>query len=117
MSPSHKQSEENYEYFYDDIKKELTQEGGFQRATEVRILDKFLDKKFINKTYYKNSLKKAIMKDKYYEKQELLSSLLISASILLFFLIAFIPQKETFIRILFGIYILCIYLIAYMFYK
>lgn len=115
MSPSHKQSEENYEYFYDDIKKELTQEGGFQRVNEVRILDRFLDKKLINKTYHKNILQNALIQDRKDDKYDMLSSLLISASTLLFFLIVFIPQKETFIRILFSIYIFCIYLVAYMF--
>lgn len=116
MSPSHKQSEENYEYFYDDIKKELTQEGGFQRVTEVRILDRFLDKKLINKTYHKYMLQGAIIQDKSDDKYDMLSSLLISASTMLFFLIVFIPQKESFTRIIFGIYIFCIYLVAYMFY-
>ena len=116
MSPSNKQSVENYEYFYDDIKKELTQEGGFQRVTEVRILDRFLDKKLINKTYHKNILQNSLIQDKKDDKYEMLSSLLISASTLLYFMIVFTPQKESFTRILFGIYIFCIYLIAYMFY-
>tara|TARA_B100001248_G_C27397222_1_gene466457 strand:- start:3544 stop:3894 length:351 start_codon:yes stop_codon:yes gene_type:complete len=116
MSPSHKQSEENYEYFYDNIKKELSQEGGFQKVTEAKILDRFLDKKLINIKYHKDMLQGAIIVDKKDEKYDMLSSLLISASTLLFFLIVFIPQKESFIRILFGIYIFCIYLLAYMFY-
>ena len=116
MSPSHKQSEENYEYFYDYIKDELSQER-FQKATRVKILDRFLDKKLINKTYHKNLLKQAITLDKSDERYDMLSSLLISASVLLFFLIVFIPEKESFTRILFSMYICCIYLIAYMFYK
>lgn len=116
MSPSHKQSEENYEYFYDDIKRELSHEGGFQKINEVRILDRFLDKKLINKTYHKNILQKSLIQDKKDDKYDMLSSLLISASTLLFFLIVFIPQKESFTRILFGIYIFCIYLIAYLYY-
>ena len=114
MSPSHKQSEENYEYFYDDIKRELSHEGGFQKINEVRILDRFLDKKLINKTYHKNILQKSLIQDKKDDKYDMLSSLLISASTLLFFLIVFIPQKESFPRILFGIYIFCIYLIPYL---
>lgn len=116
MSPSQKQSEENYEYFYDFIKDELSQEG-FQKVTRTRILDRFLDKKLINKKYHKNLLNQAIILDKGDEKNDMISSLLISASVLLFFLIVFIPEKEAFTRILFSMYICCIYLIAYMFYK
>jgi hypothetical protein len=117
MSPSHKQSEENYEYFYDYIKDELSQEERVQKVTRVRILDKFLDKKLINKTYHKNLLKQAILLDKSDDNYDMLSSLLFSASTLLFFLIVFIPEKESFTRLLFSIYICCIYLIAYIYYR
>ena len=116
MSPSHKQSEENYGYFYEDIKKELILEGGVQKVTRVRILDRFLKKGYINETYHKNKFKSEIIKDKKEYKYDILSSLLVTSSVLLFFLIVFIPEKEKFTRVLFGIYILCIYLIAYMYY-
>ena len=79
MSPSHKQSEENYEYFYDNIKKELSQEGGFHKVTEAKILDRFLDKKLINIKYHKDMLQGAIIHDKSDDKYDMLSSLLITA--------------------------------------
>ena len=117
MPPSYSQSLENYDYFYDSIKKDLINEGGFQRVTSVRILNKFLNKNLINKEYYNHIIKDCILKDKKDDKHDILYSLLVSSSILLFSLIVFIPQKETFIRILFGIYILIIYLIIFLFYR
>tara|TARA_B100001094_G_scaffold54829_1_gene50413 strand:- start:1222 stop:1578 length:357 start_codon:yes stop_codon:yes gene_type:complete len=117
MPPSYKQSSENYDYFYDSFKKELIHEGGFQKTTRVRILNRFLEKGLINKEYHKFVLKDCILKDKKDDKYDMLSSLLASTSILLFALIVFIPQKESFIRILFSIYILIIYLIIFVFYK
>lgn len=117
MSPSYKQSEENYEYFYDDIKHELWEERGFQKVTRNRILDRFLEKGRINQKFHHDILKKAIILDKEDEKYDMLSSLLISTSILLFFLIVFIPEKETFTRTLFSMYIVCIYMLAYVFYR
>ncbi len=117
MGPSYKQSEENYEYFYDDIKHELWEERGFQKVTRNRILDRFLEKGRINQKFHRDVLKKAIILDKEDEKYDMLSSLLISTSILLFFLIVFIPEKETFTRVLFSMYIVCIYMLAYVFYR
>tara|TARA_A100001015_G_C14885391_1_gene670190 strand:- start:500 stop:874 length:375 start_codon:yes stop_codon:yes gene_type:complete len=117
MPPSYSQSSENYDYFYDSFKKELLQEGGFQKVTRVRILNRFLEKGLINKEYYKFVLKDCILKDKKDDKYDMLSSLLISTSIILFALIVFIPRSEIFIRILFGVYILIIYLIIFLFYK
>ena len=117
MSPSYSQSSENYDYFYIKIKKELINEGGFQKVTSVRILNRFLEKGLINKEYHKFLLKDCLLKDKKDDKQDILYSLLVSSSILLFALIVFIPQSETFIRILFGIYILIIYLIIFLFCK
>lgn len=116
MSPSHKQSDKNYKYLYDYIKDELSQ-GGFQKVTRVKILDRFLENDLINEGFHKKKFNHAIHEDKKDEKNDMLSSLLISTSILLFFLIVFIPEKESFTRILFSIYIFCIYLIAYMFYN
>lgn len=117
MGPSYKQSEENYEYFYDNVKNELCEELGFQKVTRNRILDRFLEKGRINQKFHHDILKEAIILDKEDEKYDMLSSLLISASTLLFFLIVFIPEKETFTRLLFGIYIVCIYMLVYMFYR
>lgn len=101
---------------YNLIKHELQNACGFQQITRVRILDKFLEKNLITEEYHKKLLKKAIYLDKKEYKYDILSSLLITSSILLFFLIVFIPEKEKFTRVLFGIYILCIYLIAYLYY-
>lgn len=115
MTPSYEQSEENYKYLHEDIKAELVLEAGFQKVTRVKILDNLLKEGHINKTYHKNKLKSEIIKDKKDDKYDMLSSLLISSSILLFFLIVFIPEKDKFIRILFGTYILCIYFIAYLY--
>tara|TARA_B100001287_G_scaffold235975_1_gene208396 strand:- start:161 stop:517 length:357 start_codon:yes stop_codon:yes gene_type:complete len=117
MSPSYTQSSENYDYFYDYIKEELKQEDRFQKVTSVRILNRFLEKNLINKEYHKFTLNDCILKDKKCDKYDMLYSLLISSSILLFALIVFIPQSETFIRILFSIYILIIYLIVFLFYR
>jgi hypothetical protein len=115
MSISDKQSEQNYDLFYEKIKNNLINQGGFQKVTRVRIIDKLLDEEYINHSYHKNLLRTAIIKDKKDEKYDMLSSLLVSSSVLLFFLIVFVPEKETFTRVLFSIYILCIYLIAYMY--
>jgi hypothetical protein len=117
MGPSYKQSEENYEYLYDNVKHELCEERGFQKVTRNRILDRFLEKGRINKKFHHDVLKEVIILDKADEKYDMISSLLVSASTLLFFLIVFIPEKETFTRLLFSIYILCIYLMAYIFYR
>ena len=117
MSPSCKQSSENYNYFYDNIKNELIDERVFQKVTRVRILNRFLDKNLINKEYYNYIIKDCILKDKKDDKYDMLTSLLISSSILLFALIVFIPQSETFIRILFSIYIFIIYILIILFYK
>ena len=117
MSPSCKQSSENYNYFYDNIKNELIDERVFQKVTRVKILDRFLDKNLINKEYYNYILKDCILKDKKDDKHDMLTSLLISSSILLFALIVFIPQSEIFIRILFSTYIFIIYILLILFYK
>lgn len=115
MSLTFEQSEENYDKLYDFIKNELIKEGGFQKVTNVRILDRFLYMELINKEFHNNIFKTANFQDKQEEKYDMLSSLLLSSGILLFILIFFISENETFIRILFGIYILCIYLLAYVF--
>ena len=107
--------EENYNKYYDYIKHELNKEGGFQKVTKVRILDRFLNKKLITEEFHKKEIQSCIKHDKEEEKNDMIFSLLFSASILIYFLIVFIPEKETFTRILFGIYILIIYLIALMF--
>lgn len=117
MPPSYKQSSENYDYFYDSFKKELIHEGGFQKVTRVRILNRFLERGLINKEYHESLLKDCILQDKKDDKYDMLYSLLVSSSILLFALIVFIPRSETFIRILFSIYILIIYIIIFLFYK
>lgn len=110
-------SEGNYHRFYHNIKRKLSEEDEFKKVTRVRILDKFLEDNLITDEFHKNLLKQAITLDKSDERYDMLSSLLISASVLLFFLIVFIPEKESFTRILFSVYIFCIYLIAYIFYK
>ena len=107
--------EENYNKYYDYIKYELNKEGGFQKVTKVRILDRFLKKNLITEDFHKKTLQSCIQHDREEEKNDMIFSLLFSASILIYFLIVFIPEKETFTRILFGIYILIIYLIALMF--
>ena len=117
MSPSYKQSSENYNYFYDNIRDELIDEKGFQKVTRVRILNRFLDKKLINKEYHDYIFKDCVLKDKKDDKHDMLTSLLISSSILIFALIVFIPRSETFIRILFSIYIFFIYILLILFYK
>lgn len=105
----------NHKYYY-DIVSELHDESEFQKVTRIRILDRFLEKNLITKDYHKKLIKNAIVLDKSENKYDMLTSLLITASVLLFFLIAFIPDKEAFTRILFGIYIFCIYLVAYLYY-
>ena len=117
MPPSYIQSSENYVYFYDSIKNELINEGGFQKVSRVRILNRLLEKGLINFDYHNYILKDSILKDKKDYKYDLLNSLLVSSSILLFALIVFIPQSETFIRILFSIYIFIIYILIILFYK
>lgn len=101
--------------YYDSIIQELKQEDKYKKISRVMIIDKFYEKKFIDKELKKILLKNAIPLDKKEHKYDLLFSLLVSSSILLFFLIVFIPQNEKFIRLLFSIYILCIYLLAYYF--
>lgn len=110
-------SEENYHKFYHNIKRKLREEDKFKKITRVRILDKFLEENLITDEFHKKMLKQAILLDKKDDNYDMISSLLVSASTLLFFLIVFIPEKETFTRVLFSVYIFCIYLIAYMFYK
>ena len=107
--------EENYNKHYDYIKHELNKEGKFQKVTKVRILDRFLKKNLITEDFHKKTLQSSIKYDKEEEKNDMIFSLLFSASILTYFLIVFIPEKETFTRILFGIYILIIYVIAILF--
>jgi hypothetical protein len=107
--------EENYNKYYDYIKFELNREGKFQKVTKVRILDRFLKKNLITEDFHKKTIRSCIKHDKEEEKNDMIFALLFSASILTFFLIVFLPEKETFTRILFGIYILIIYLIALMF--
>lgn len=116
MVPSYEQSEKNYQCLFENIKEELISKSNFQKVTRVKILDHLLKEGHINKSYHNNKLKSEIIKDKKDNKYDVLSSLLVSSSILLFFLIVFIPEKDKFTRILFGIYILCIYLIAYLYY-
>ena len=110
-------SEENYQCFYDNIKRKLSNEDELKRVTRVKILDEFLEENLITDEFHKKMLKQAILLDKKDDNYDMLSSLLVSASTLLFFLIVFIPEKESFTRMLFSVYIFCIYLIAYMFYK
>ena len=107
--------EEIYNKYYDYIKHELNKEGGFQKVTKVRILDRFLKKNLITEEFHKKIIRTCIKHDREEEKNDMIFSLLFSASILTFFLIVFLPEKETFTRILFGIYILIICLIALMF--
>ena len=116
MVPSYEQSEKNYQCLFENIKEELISKSNFQKVTRVKILNHLLKEGYINKTYHKYKLKSEIIKVKKDNNYDVLSALLISSSILLFFLIVFIPEKDKFIRILFGIYILCIYLIAYLYY-
>ena len=104
--------EENYNKYYDYIKYELKKEGKFQKVTKVRILDRFLKKNLIAADFHKKTIQSCIKHDSEEEKNDMIFSLLFSASILTYFLIVFIPAKETFTRVLFGIYILIIYLIA-----
>ena len=110
-------SEKNYHRFYHNIKRKLSKEDEFKKVTRVRILDKFLEENLITDEFHKKMLKQAILLDKKDDNYDMLSSLLVSASTLLFFLIVFIPEKESFTRMLFSVYIFCIYLVAYMFYK
>tara|TARA_B100002019_G_C21240471_1_gene585231 strand:- start:124 stop:468 length:345 start_codon:yes stop_codon:yes gene_type:complete len=110
-------SEENYHRFYHNINRKLNKEDEFKKVTRVRILDKFLEENLITDEFHKKMLKQAILLDKKDDNYDMLSSLLVSASTLLFFLIVFIPEKESFTRMLFSVYIFCIYLVAYMFYK
>lgn len=107
--------EEIYNKYYDYIKHELNKEGKFQKVTKVRILDRFLKKNLITEDFHKKKIQSCIKHDLEEEKNDMIFSLLFSASILTLFLILFLPEKETFTRILFGIYILIIYLIALMF--
>lgn len=107
--------EEIYNKYYDYIKHELNKEGGFQKVTEVRILDRFLKKNLVTEDFHKKTIQSCIKHDKEEEKNDMIFSLLFSASILTYFLIVFIPEKETFTRILFGFYILIICLISLMF--
>jgi len=107
--------EENYNKYYDYIKYELNKEGGFQKVTKVRILDRFLKKNLITEDFHKKTLQSCIKHDLEEEKNDMIFSLLFSVSILTFFMIVFLPEKETFTRILFGFYILIICLIARMF--
>lgn len=107
--------EENYNKYYDYIKYELNKEGKFQKVTKVRILDRFLKKNLITEDFHKKKIQSCIKHDREEEKNDMIFSLLFSASILTFFLIVFLPEKETFTRILFGFYILIICVIALMF--
>jgi len=107
--------EEIYNKYYDYIKHELNMECGFQKVTKVRILDRFLKKNLITEDFHKKTLQSCIKHDKEEEKNDMIFSLLFSASILTFFFIVFLPEKETFTRILFGFYILIICIIALMF--
>jgi hypothetical protein len=107
--------EEIYNKYYDYIKHELNKEGKFQKVTKVRILDRFLEKNLITEDFHKKNLQSCIKHDREEEKNDMIFSLLFSASILTFFLIVFLPEKETFTRILFGFYILIICLISLMF--
>ena len=107
--------EENYNKYYDYIKYELNKEGGFQKVTKVRILDRFLKKNLITEDFHKKTLQSCIKHDREDEKNDMIFSLLFSVSILTFFMTVFLPEKETFTRILFGFYILIICLIARMF--
>ena len=107
--------EENYNKYYDYIKYELNKESKFQKVTKVRILDRLLKKNLITEDFHKKNLQSCIKHDQEEEKNDMIFSLLFSASILTFFLIVVLPEKETFTRILFSIYILIIYLIVLMF--
>jgi len=107
--------EEIYNKYYDYIKHELNKEGKFQKVTKVRILDRFLEKNLITEDFHKKKIQSCIKHDREEDKNDMIFSLLFSASILTYFLIVFLPEKETFTRILFGIYILIICLIALMF--
>jgi hypothetical protein len=107
--------EENYNKYYDYIKYEINKEGKFQKVTKVRILDRFLKKNLITEDFHKKKIQSCIKHDREEEKNDMIFSLLFSASILTFFLIVFLPEKETFTRILFGFYILIICVIALMF--
>jgi len=115
MSLTFNQSEINYHKYYDDISSELNNINTFKNLTRVEILDRFYTKKLINKEFHEKQLKYEIINDKHEQKYDLLYSILVSSSILLFFLIVFIPENEKFTKILFSMYILCIYLIVYYF--
>ena len=107
--------EEIYNKYYDYIKHELNKEDKFQKVTKVRILDRFLEKNLITTEFHKKEIQSCIKHDKEEGKNDMIFSLLFSASILTYFLIVFLPEKETVTRILFGIYILIIYVIAILF--
>src|SRR6056300_2037490 len=107
--------EEIYNKYYDYIKQELNKESKFQKVTKVRILDRFLKKNLITEDFHKKKIQSCIKHDREEEKNDMIFSLLFSVSILTFFMIVFLPEKETFTRILFGFYILIICLIARMF--
>lgn len=110
-------SEKNYKKHYDEIKQEINMEGGFQKVTEVRILDRMLQNSLITEDFHKKKLKTCITQDKYEERNEMLYSLLISASALSFMLLVFVPDDEKFTRVLFSIYIFVVYVIAYLYYN
>ena len=114
--PSLNQSQENYTFFKDKVKKDLETTIIF-KVTHENVLDDLLKSELISSEFHKLKRRECILEDRREEVRDMFFSMVVAGLLITTFLIFIIPHDKYYIfRFLYLFYISIIYFIAYLFY-